>query len=113
MSDVVSTRLKKDEVEELNRISADEHIDRSALIRKFLLQQIKEYRLKLVSEKYRKGIMSLAEAATIAKVSIYEMMDYCRREHIRPIEPNETELEEEYETARDIFSSLKNEKNNK
>jgi metal-responsive CopG/Arc/MetJ family transcriptional regulator len=80
MSDVISTRLKKEEIEELNEISAKEHLDRSALMRKFLLQQIKEYRLKNVSEKYRKGIISLAEAATLAKVTIYDMMEYCKRE---------------------------------
>ena len=109
MSDVISTRLKKEEIEELNKISSNEHIDRSALMRKFLLQQIKEYRLKKVSEKYRKGIVSMAEAATIAKVTIYEMMDYCRREEIRPVEPSQSELAEESTEAREIFQKLKKE----
>ena len=107
MSDVISTRLKKEEIEELNKISAEEHIDRSALMRKFLLQQLKEYRLKRVSEKYRKGIVSMAEAATLAKVSIYEMMEYCRREQIRPIEPSPAEMDEEFSDAREIFQKLK------
>lgn len=107
MSDVISTRLKKEEIEELNQISADEHLDRSALMRKFLLQQIKEYRLKNVSEKYRKGIVSLAEAATITRVSIYEMMEYCRREQIRPVEPSQDDLDKEHSEAREIFEKLK------
>jgi len=46
MTDVVSTRLDEKEIEELNEISKRERIDRSSLIRKFLLAQIQEYRLK-------------------------------------------------------------------
>ena len=107
MTDVISTRMKKEEVEELNRISADEHMDRSALMRKFLRQQIKQYRLKNVSEKYRKGIVSMAEAATLAKVSIYEMMDYCRKERIRPIGPEQTEWNNEFINAKEIFEKVK------
>jgi predicted HTH domain antitoxin len=110
MSDVISTRLKKEEIEELNEISAKEHLDRSALMRKFLLQQIKEYRLKNVSERYRKGIISLAEAAILAKVTIYDMMEYCKREQIRPIEPDSFELRMDRTNAEEIFHKLKEEK---
>jgi metal-responsive CopG/Arc/MetJ family transcriptional regulator len=46
MTDVVPTRLDEKEIEELNQISEKERIDRSSLIRKFLLAQIEEYRLK-------------------------------------------------------------------
>ena len=109
MSDVISTRLKKEEIEELNEISAKEHLDRSTLMRKFLLQQIKEYRLKNVSERYRKGIISLAEAATLAKVTIYDMMEYCKREQIRPIEPDSSELAKDRKNAEEIFRKLKDE----
>ena len=107
MTDVISTRMKKEEVEELNRISADEHMDRSALMRKFLLQQIKQYRLKDVSEKYRKGMVSMAEAATLAKVSIYEMMEYCRKEQIRPVDPEQSEWNDEFSNAKEIFLKIK------
>ena len=67
MTGVVSTRLDEKEIEELNQISEKERIDRSALIRKFLLTQIEEYRLKEVSENYRKGLVSLAETSFIVK----------------------------------------------
>ncbi len=67
MTDVVSTRLDEKEIEELNQICEKERIDRSALIRKFLLAQIAEYRMKEAGEKYRKGLVSLAEAATLRK----------------------------------------------
>lgn len=107
MSDVVSTRLKKDEIKELNEISENERIDKSALIRKFLLNQIVVYRLKQMGEKYRKGLVSLAEAATLAKVSVYDMMEYIQREKIQPPALSKEEMEEELKNAQKILSPKK------
>ena len=103
MTDVVSTRLDEKEIEELNQISEKEWIDRSSLIRKFLLAQIEEYRLKEVSEKYRKGLASLAEAAVLAKVSIYKMMEYVEREKIQAPPLSNLEMEEELERSKQLF----------
>ena len=108
MSNVISTRMEKKEIEVLNQISAKEHIDRSALIRKFLLQQIKEYKMKEFSEKYRKGLTSLAETATLANVSIYEMMEFCQKELISPPSPSDEILEKERNDAKDIFQKIAN-----
>lgn len=107
MTDVVSTRLDEKEIEELNQISEKERIDRSALIRKFLLAQIAEYRMKEASEKYRKGLVSLAEAAILAKVSIYEMMEYVEREKIQAPALTEEEMERELKTATRLFEEMK------
>ena len=103
MTDVVSTRLDEKEIEELNQISEKERIDRSSLIRKFLLTQIEEYRLKEESEKYRKGFVSLAEAAILAKVSIYKMMEYVEREKIQTSPLSNSEMEEELERSKKNF----------
>ena len=103
MTDVVSIRLDEKEIEELNQISEKERIDRSSLIRKFLLTQIEEYRLKEESEKYRKGFVSLAEAAILAKVSIYKMMEYVEREKIQASPLSNSEMEEELERSKKNF----------
>ncbi len=107
MTDVVSTRLDEKEIEELNQICEKERIDRSSLIRKFLLNQITEYRLREVSEKYRKGLVSLAEAAVLAKVSIYTMMDYVEREKIHAPALTDKEMEEELKNTKKIFKEMK------
>lgn len=106
MTDVISTRLDEKEIEELNKICEEERLDRSSLIRKFLLIQMKEYRMKKAGEKYRKGLVSLAEATTLAKVSIYEMMEYVDREklHAPPLEKEE--MEKELKTSRKLFENL-------
>jgi predicted HTH domain antitoxin len=106
MTDVVSTRLDEKEIEELNQISEKERMDRSSFIRKFLLAQIQEYRLKDVGEKYRKGLVGLAEVATLAEVSIYKMMDYIEREKIQPPSLTNVEMEEELKSSRKIFEKM-------
>lgn len=40
--------------------------------------------MQRVGELYRKGLVSLQEAATQADVTIYEMMDFLQKEKIRP-----------------------------
>ncbi|KKM15029.1 hypothetical protein LCGC14_1700150 [marine sediment metagenome] len=107
MTDVVSTRLDEKEIEELNEISERERIDRSSLIRKFLIAQIQEYRLKASGEKYRKGLVSLAEAATLAKVSIYKMMEYVEREKIQAPFLTYHEMEEDLKRSKKIFEEIK------
>lgn len=107
MSRVISTRLKKKEIERLEKIAEEEKIDRSALIRKFILQQIKEYDLHESGVKYRKGVVSLAEAATLAKVTIYEMMEYISRENISPPPSTNKELEEKLVDSLKLLKDLK------
>ncbi|MHA1273616.1 MAG: UPF0175 family protein [Promethearchaeota archaeon] len=110
MTNIISARLNKKEIEELNKIAKKEQIDRSALIRKFLINQIKEYKMKEMGEKYRKGIVSLAEAATMADVSIYEMMEYIEREKILPPALSKEEMEEQIKKTREIFKKIYKEK---
>jgi len=107
MTDVISTRLDEKEIEELNKITERERIDRSSLIRKFLLAQIQEYRLKESGEKYRKGLVSMAEAATLAKVSIYRMMEYVEREKIQAPSLTDLEMEKDLKRTKKFFEEIK------
>lgn len=107
MTDVVSTRLDEKEIEELNKICEKERIDRSALMRKFLLAQISEYKLKEAGEIYRKGLISLAEASNLAQVSIYAMMEYIEREKIQAPALTKQEMEEELINAKKLFEDMK------
>ncbi len=110
MTEIISTRLKKEEIDELNRISEREHIDRSALVRKFLIRQVQEYKMRDMAERYRKGLVSLAEAATAAGVSIYEMMDYLDREKITPPQTTAAEFNDTLADAREIMKRARSTK---
>ncbi len=65
-------------------------------------------RMKDAAEKYRKRLVSMAEAASLAEVSINLMMDFCRREQITAPQPSEEEMQQEMQHAQQIFQNLKN-----
>lgn len=101
--------MSEEEIELLNEIAEEENIDRSGLIRKFLIQQMKRYRLKKYAEYYRKGVVSLQEAATAAKVSLYEMMDYVETEKIRPPVQLEEEILTEIKDSNTVMEKSRKE----
>ena len=107
MTKTVSTRLDEEELERLNEIAEKENIDRSSLIRKLLLKQMKEYRMKEIAVYYCKGIVSLQEAASAVKVSLYEMMDYIQKEKIRPPVQTKEEITAELARSREILEETK------
>lgn len=100
MSKTISTRLNDKDVKKLEIIAKRENIDRSALIRKFILQMLKEYEIKRMAELYRKGIISLQEAASQASVSLYEIMEYFKRENIHPPDQSKEEIIAEIEQSK-------------
>lgn len=52
MSKTVSTRMPEEMVRELERIAEEERLDRAALIRKMLLEDIEGYRIRRAAEAY-------------------------------------------------------------
>lgn len=103
MGKTVSTRLDENEVKKLDKIADKEKVDRAALIRKFVLQKLEEYEIKQMAELYQKGVVSLQEAATQANVSLYEMMEYVKRENIRPPDQEEEDIIAEIEESKRYF----------
>lgn len=100
MSKTISTRIDDEIVKKLEEIAKRENIDRSALIRKFILQMLKDYEIKRMTELYRKGIVSLQEAASQANISLYEIMEYVQKENIRPPDQSKEEILAEIEQSK-------------
>ena len=98
MSKAVSTRLNEKELEKIEQIAKKENLDRSTLIRKILLNGLKEYSMEASGKLYQEGYVSLAEAATISEVSLWEMIEYVQRKNIRPPIENIEEIEKEIDT---------------
>ena len=103
MSKTISTRIEDEDAEKLEKIAEKENIDRSALIRKFILQKLKEYEIKQMTELYQKGIVSLQEAASQANVSLYEIMEYVQKENIRPPDQAREDIIAEIEDSKEYF----------
>jgi hypothetical protein len=60
----------------LEKIAEKESLDRTDLVRKFILQKLKEYDKKQMAELYQKRVESLQESAHQTNISLYEMMEY-------------------------------------
>ena len=103
MSKTISTRIDDETAEKLEKIAEKESIDRSALVRKFILQKLREYEIKQMTELYQKGIVSLQEAASQANVSLYEIMEYVQKENIRPPDQTKEEIIAEIEDSKKYF----------
>ena len=69
MNKTISTTLDEKAAEKLERIAEKESLDRATLVRKFILQKLKEYEIKQMAELYQKGVVSLQEAASQPKVT--------------------------------------------
>ncbi len=106
MSKTISVRLEDEEYELLYKIAKEEHIDPSSLIRKFVLKQMQLFNMEKMSEHYRKGTVSLQEAATQAQVSIYQMMDYLETQKITPPAQTDEEMQEDIERSKRVFAKL-------
>lgn len=106
MSKTVSSRLNEEEVKILNQIAKEEHMNRSSLIRKFLLSQIEQFQMKKMANFYRKGIVSLQEAAYQAKVTIYQMMEYLEANKIFPPPQSDEEIQQDINRSERIFKKI-------
>ena len=103
MSRTISTRLNDKDAEKLEKIAEKENINCSALVRKFILKYLKEYEIKQMLEYYKKGIVSLQEAATQTNISLYEIMEYVQKENIHPPDQKKEEIISEIEESKKYF----------
>ncbi len=63
-----------------------EHLDRSSLLRKWILEKIEEFFMKKYGEAIRKGECSMEEAANQANVSLWRMIEYVRNNNLWPMD---------------------------
>jgi len=78
----VSARIPKEMEQEVEALMREEHLEKSAALRKILHMGLDGYRreraLRLLSERK----VTLSKAAEVAKVSIWEMMSIARDRRI-------------------------------
>lgn len=79
-----SVRLAPEESERLKRISEVESTSESALMRRFILEGMAQYRLEEAVEIYARGEADLSAAARHAGVSVYQMLTELQLRDITP-----------------------------
>jgi len=102
-SRLISTRLEEEDAKVLEEIAKEENVDKATLIRKWILSKITEHRLEKAAEKYRKGLISIEEAAKMANTTIWKFIEYIRGKNIWPAFQSKEELEQELEQTKKLL----------
>lgn len=70
MGSTLTTRLPDDLADEIDRISEEEQLDKSAVARRLLQQAVTEHRREQAFERYDRGEISLGRLAEDADLSL-------------------------------------------
>ena len=82
MAETVSVRIDKAELKEINEISKLEKKTKSNVLREVLEKGIKEKKLGIALEKFRKNEATAFKAAEIAGVSLSEFLDALKQNNL-------------------------------
>ncbi len=74
--DAIGIRLPKDVLTKIERLSKEEHEDRSAIIRKLVMRGYADFVKEKAAERYRQGKVTLSKAAAEAGLTLWEMEGY-------------------------------------
>ena len=75
MTKTLTTRAPDALAKEIEILAKEEQLDKSSLIRRLLADAVQEKRKSKALQLYNEGKISIGKAATIAKISIWEMLD--------------------------------------
>jgi metal-responsive CopG/Arc/MetJ family transcriptional regulator len=78
----ISARIPRELAKELERLMREEHLEKSAALRKLLHLGLKDYRLDRALAELSKGRISLSRAAEEAGVSVWELVDEAARHRV-------------------------------
>lgn len=91
----IATRVPKEIDDFLKKIMREEKSDKSTATRKILELGIAEWRREKAIDMLRQGKVTLAKAAEMAGITIYEMIEVVREKRIDYIHITAEELEED------------------
>lgn len=74
--DAIGIRLPKDVLTKIERLSKEEHEDRSAIIRKLVMLGYADFVKEKAAERYLQGKVTLSKAAHESGLTLWEMEKY-------------------------------------
>lgn len=78
----VTTRVEEELARIIDSIAKREGMDRSTVIRRFLLKAVKDWLIDRSLDEYEKGKLTLWQAAEKCGLSIWEMVDEVKKRDI-------------------------------
>ena len=89
----VAARVPKELSSLIAEISAEEKVSRSTVVRRLPDMGARQWRVQTALDKYQLGTVTLPRAASIARLTIYEMIDLLEEKKI-PYRYDISDLEE-------------------
>jgi predicted HTH domain antitoxin len=77
-----TTRIEEDLANLIDEVSKEEGMDRSTVIRRFLMKAAKEYLIEKSLEEYEQGKVTLWQAAEKCSMSVWEMIVEAKKREI-------------------------------
>ena len=95
---VVAARLPKDVAREIERIAAEEKLDKSSVVARATDLFIRQWKLERAMKLYEDGRITAQKAADVAALSIWEFLEELERRKI-PVRYSAGEFVEDFEAA--------------
>ena len=97
MSEVLSVKVEKEKLKQLEEIARVERSDRSAVARRLLDAGIREWNVDRAVGLFQKGRVSLWKASQGAGLSLREFMEVLEERRVQTVGATASELEREAE----------------
>jgi predicted HTH domain antitoxin len=91
----LSLRISPELAREIEMIAAEEALHKTDVVRKYLIEGVRHWKLEQAISRYQQGQISLERAAADAGLSLYEMMNELRRRGIALDQTTPAEAREE------------------
>lgn len=78
--DTINVRVPDDLLDTLDRLSDEEGLNRSTVIRRLLERGYNEFMLERAADRYRREDITISEAADLAECTLWEMERYLVQE---------------------------------
>jgi predicted HTH domain antitoxin len=77
-----TTRIEEELARVIDEIASREGMDRSTVIRRFLMKSVKEWLIERSLEEYEEGKVTLWQAAARCDLSLWEMVEEAKKREI-------------------------------
>ncbi len=102
-TELISARFPKEDTATIEEIAQEEKTDKTTALRKIFALGAKQYLLEKAIKNYQAGRTSIAKAAEISGISLWEMMDELKARNI----PNPLTNEEYKQGLKNLKKSWK------
>ena len=100
MSELISTRVSKEVEEDINKLAKERNIEKTLMLREVIIKGLADLKLDYALDLYKKGKITMWKAADMAEISLWEIMEIVKQEHI----PSKYTLEDAKEDLRQVFA---------